>query len=90
MTPTEDCYTWLAGKLDGWQENDDYRTYFEQSRGCNGMLVCDDGDGDYDDNGGYPTAIGNSRGIHGEATDGVGAEYKSDSYPLGSVIVRRI
>jgi hypothetical protein len=89
-SPTEDCYTWLAGKIDGWKENDDYREYFENSIGCDGMLVTDSHDGDYDDNGGYPTAIGHSRGLHGPAADGVGSEYKQDSYSLGPVIVRRI
>lgn len=74
-------YTWLAGKMDGWKENDDYREYFEQSRGCDGMLCCDPRDGDYDDNGGYPTATGHDRGDF----------YPRDaSYPLGPVIVRRI
>lgn len=65
---TADCYTHIAGKLDGWKENDDYREYFEQSRGCDGMLVygAEYCDGDYDDNGGYPTAVGESRGYPGE------------------------
>lgn len=89
MAPTEDCYTWLAGKLDGWQENDDYREYFEQSRGCDGMLGCCP-DGDYDDNGGYPIGVGHSRGVHGPAGDGLGEEYQSSAYYLGPVIMRRI
>jgi hypothetical protein len=88
--PTEDCYTWLAGKLDGWQENDDYREYFEQSKGCDGMLGCGP-DGDYDDNGGYPTAVGHSRGIHGTAgSSGLGQEYNSDSFEISTVYVRRV
>lgn len=73
-------YTWLAGRMDGWSENDDYRSYFEQSRGCDGMLACDPHDGDFDDNGGIPTAVGHSRGVH----------YSSDAFSLGPVIVRRI
>lgn len=77
--PTRDCYTFQAGQLDGWCENDDYRTYFEQSRGCNGMLACDPNDGDYDDNGGHPTALGHSYGDH---SDG--------SFDIGPVIMRRI
>jgi hypothetical protein len=89
--PTRDCYTWLAGKLDGWKENDDYREYFEQSIGSNGMLDCDPCDGDYDDNGGYPTALGHGRGVHGMSRDGgLGGEYQADSYPLGPVIIRRL
>ncbi len=89
MKPTADCYTWLAGKLDGWCDNDDYREYFEKSRGCNGMLACDTMDGDYDDNGGYPTAVGHSRGVHGSASGGVGSEYTADSYAIG-IVTRRI
>ena len=88
--PTQDCYTWLAGKMDGWKENDDYRDYFEQSRGCNGMLVCDENDGDYDDNGGYPIAVGHSRGVHGVAGDNVAQEYKSGSYGISGVYTRLV
>ena len=92
MTPTEDCYTWQAGAMDGWCENDDYRTYFEQTRGCDGMLACDPADGDYDDNGGVPTAIGHSRGEHGmagrEGEAHGGGEY-SGGFPLG-LIQKRI
>jgi hypothetical protein len=87
-TPTEDCYTWLAGSMDGWCENDDYREYFEKSRGCDGMLACDPADGDYDDNGGVPTGVGHSRGTHGPSRSGTVAG--ADQYSLGTVIVRRI
>lgn len=87
--PTQDCYTWLAGKMDGWRENDDYRTYFEKSRGCDGMLVCDPSDGDYDDNGGYPTAVGHDRGVHGMAAGGLGSEYRDGSYAIDAIYVRR-
>ena len=88
--PTEDCYTWAAGKMDGWQENDDYRTYFERSIGCDGMLGCGD-DGDYDDNGGYPTAIGHARGVSGsKGSSRVGGEYsQAASYGLAGIYVRR-
>lgn len=48
----ETPHPWNAGSMDGWCENDDYRTYFDHSRGCDGMLACDPNDGDYDDNGG--------------------------------------
>jgi hypothetical protein len=88
--PTQDCYTWLAGKLDGWKENDDYRTFFENSVGCDGMLACDSCDGDYDDNGGYPTAIGHSRGDHAPAGDDVSAEYSAGSFPISPIYVRRV
>ena len=60
-------YTWLAGKMDGWKENDDYREYFENSRGCDGMLGYGVNDGDYDDNGGMPTAVGHAYGNHGSS-----------------------
>lgn len=91
MTPTEDCYTWLSGSMDGWRENDDYRKYFERSVGCDGMLVTDSGDGDYDDNGGYPIAIGHDQGIHGSAGEApIGSEYSSSGFALGPVIRRRI
>jgi hypothetical protein len=60
-------YTWLSGKMDGWKENDDYREYFENSRGCDGMLGYGVNDGDYDDNGGMPTAVGHAYGNHGSS-----------------------
>ena len=88
MTPTEDCYTWQSGAMDGWVENDDYREYFENSRGCDGMLACDPADGDYDDNGGMPTAIGHSRGIHGPSGSGSEPKYPSSGFPLGPVVRR--
>jgi hypothetical protein len=90
-TITEDCYTFQSGPIDGWCENDDYREYFENSRGCDGMLAVDCNDGDYDDNGGMPTAIGHSRGQFGRTQGDIhssAGEY-SGGFPLG-VIVRRI
>jgi len=92
MTPTEDCYTYQAGPMDGWRENDDYREYFENSSGCDGMLVCDPNDGDYDDNGGIPTAIGHSRGEIGpgpRASLAHAAGEYTGGFPLG-LIQRRI
>jgi hypothetical protein len=91
MTPTEDCYTFQAGPLDGWQENDDYRSYFEQSRGCTGMLSYDDNDSDYDDNGGMPLAIGHAAGHIGpkHGATGPGDEPLSGGFSLG-IIKRRI
>jgi len=64
-TQTEDTYTWLAGTMTGWRENDDYRRYFERSEAME-PLICDYdcNDGDYDDNGGIPTAIGQPYGLH--------------------------
>jgi hypothetical protein len=89
--PTQTPYTWLAGKMDGWRENDDYRMYFERSIGCDGMLVCDPNDGDYDDNGGYPTAVGHARGEHGmEGSTTLGAENDRGSYSLSGVYTRLV
>ena len=65
-TATEDTYTWLAGPISSWKENDDYRTYFENSEGYPGLFNPDaECDGDYDDNGQIPTAIGHGWGSHG-------------------------
>jgi hypothetical protein len=88
--PTEDCYTWMAGKMDGWKENDDYRDYFERSIGSNGMLACDCNDGDYDDNGGYPTAVGHGSGVHGTAGEAIGTEFGSTRYTLAGIYQRRL
>lgn len=88
--PTEDCYTWMAGKMDGWVENDDYREYFEKSTGCDGMLGHYP-DGDYDDNGGYPTAVGHSRGEFGaKGQTGLGSERGSNRYGIDSVYGNRL
>ncbi len=55
---TNNIHPWVAGKLEGWKENDSYREYFENCKSAGGMLDCPedpDNDRDYDDNGGYPT-----------------------------------
>lgn len=88
LTPTEDCYTFVAGAMDGWKENDDYRRYFENSIGCDGMLGCDVGDGDYDDNGGIPTAIGHEYGIHGPMRDETQESTSRSAYPVGPIVRR--
>lgn len=77
-TPTETTYTWQAGQLSGWQENDDYRDFLEAGKTPVSRLSCyfNENDGDYDDNGGHPTAIGHGVGYHrpvdmtGDATFG--------------------
>jgi hypothetical protein len=88
---TADCYSHIAGRLDSWKENDDYREYFEQSRGCDGMLVAYDGhDMDYDDNGGIPMAIGESRGIPGRYQS---PEVRRSNAPQGftlGIVTRRL
>lgn len=63
-TVTEDTVSWLAGSMNGWQENDDYREFFNTETWPVSRLQSDycQKDGDYDDNGGIPLAIGHSRG----------------------------
>lgn len=94
MTATEDCYTWLAGPISGWRENDDYRQFFENSIGPDSRLVPDDNDHDYDDNGQHPTGIGHRYGQHGPAIDETkntsSSAGISEGFSIGSVIVRRI
>jgi hypothetical protein len=92
MKETAACYPWIAGKLDSWKENDDYREYFERSIGCDGMLVCYDGrDNDYDDNGGYPLAIGESRGVAGAYQSPETRRSNAEqSYGIGVVVTRRL
>ena len=87
--PTTTPYTWLAGKLDGWMENDDYRTFFANSRGCDGMLGYDSRDMDYDDNGGIPLATGNPRGMVGEPGH-IAENSEAAKYSIGPVVMRRI
>ena len=53
--PTSDLWDWMAGKLEGWKENDCYREFFEECKSAEGMLGYDADDKDYDDNGGVPT-----------------------------------
>src|SRR5579863_4520645 len=59
-----DLCPYRAGEMTGWQENDDYREYFEATRTPESALrgFRTENDGDYDDNGGYPTALGHSAG----------------------------
>ena len=85
MTPTEDCYTFVAGPLDGWRENDDYRRFFENSIGCNGMLGVDSTDNDYDDNGGIPTAVGHDYGVHGPFRDETSESTSRSAFPVGPI-----
>jgi hypothetical protein len=93
MTPTEDCYTWLAGKLDGWKENDDYREFFENSCGPDSRIHgyqngYEYHDNDYDDNGGFPTAIGHAHGVVGQAGNEEASSPTAEAYPVG-IINRR-
>ncbi len=85
MRDTEQMYTWLAGRLEGWQENDDYRTFFEKGKSADGLYGWGP-DGDYDDNGGIPLGVGQDRGDMGSA-DLYG---HSTGFSIGTVITRRI
>lgn len=60
--PTDQLYTWLAGRLEGWKENDDYREFFEKGRSADGLNAGYAHDNDYDDNGGIPTGVGQEQG----------------------------
>ena len=90
-TPTEDCYTWLAGRLDGWKENDDYRHFLEAGNSPDSCLVPwrEEHDNDYDDNGQRPTGIGEAYGTSGAEFGGVVRSARSESYTL-SVTPRRV
>jgi hypothetical protein len=90
-TATEDVYTWLAGRMDGWKENDDYRAFLERSVGpCSRLVPCyEEYDNDYDDNGQIPTAIGEPYGQSGGEFTGTLRSSSAQSYPL-SVSPRRV
>lgn len=60
---TTDTLDWSSGPMDGWVENDDYRRYVEAGRSPESALGIMTYDGDYDDNGGIPTAIGEAYGL---------------------------
>lgn len=94
--PTKDVYPWRSGPMSAWQENDDYREFFEaghvgeSATTHRGRTVHDN---DYDDNRGVPLAIGETHGISGEPSDRNshhGTLPTADEFPLGPVIRRRI
>lgn len=95
-TVTKDVYPWRAGQISAWQENDDYRRFFEAGYvGESATTHRHDTvhDGDYDDNRGIPLAIGETHGVAGEPTDRNthhGTLPTADEFPLGPVIRRRI
>ena len=92
MTKTEDTYTWLAGPMSAWQGNDDYREFFERSEGPESRILNSPHgseysmhDGDYDDDGGFPTAIGQHRGLHGPSkTTVVDSKTEEDGFDVES------
>lgn len=97
MTPTKDVYPWRSGRMSAWQENDDYRRFFEAGHvGESATTHRHDTvhDHDYDDNRGVPLAIGEHVGMPGEDRGNAhlseGTLPKADEFPLGPVIRRRI
>lgn len=84
--PTGDTYTWQAGPLNAWQENDDYRQFGpgRMDAPCSRLDPYGMNDGDYDDNGGIPLAEGHSYG-HVSSVDA----YDHQAIGLNAVIVRR-
>lgn len=96
--PTKDCYPWRAGQMSAWQENDDYRTFFEAGHVADPSLHHKSNypihDGDYDDNRGIPTHIGHHDVMPGEDPPEAHLEQgtlpSADEFPLGPVIRKRI
>lgn len=94
--PMGGTYTWQAGAMSAWQDNSDYREFFEAGHCPESRLTWPKSvyDGDYDDNGGIPLAAGHARG----AFDAVRSPPKDDVDPirdqlpigLNAVIVRRV
>lgn len=73
--PTKDAHDWQAGKMAGFQDNDDYMEYtYHTGMVPESRLDClPVEDGDYDDNGGHPTSPHRSGSalphvMHGEHT----------------------
>lgn len=95
-TGTKDCYPWRAGSMSAWQENDDYRKFFERgevSESATTHRMETVHDHDYDDNTGIPLAIGETHGIEGEPSDRnshTGTLPRAHEFPLGPIIIRRI
>lgn len=96
MTPTEQLHDWRAGQLSAWQENDDYRRYFEEGHVGESATTHrfeTIHDGDYDDNRGIPLGTGETHGIAGEPNDrnmSHGTLPRAHEFPLGPVIIRRV
>lgn len=63
-TETSQMHSYLAGAMQGWSENDDYREFLETGDWPSSRLIPEycQKDQDYDDNGGIPLAIGHPRG----------------------------
>lgn len=95
--PTAQLHPWRSGPLSAWQENDDYREFFEAGRvgeSATTHRTRTVHDLDYDDNHGIPLAMGETHGYPGEPSDDKylahGDESRAKEFPLGPVILRRI
>lgn len=94
--PTAQLHPWRAGQLSAWQENDDYRKFFEAGHVSESTTTHRHEsvhDGDYDDNRGIPLAIGETHGIAGEPTDRNthhGTLPMAHEFPIGPVVERRV
>jgi len=94
-TPTEATYTWQAGPLSAWQENDDYRQFLEADEVAESVTTHryrSVHDFDYDDNGGVALGLGHTSGRVGpvEAPVRAGDLPTADEFPVGPVIRRRL
>ena len=96
--PTEQLHPWRSGAMSAWQENDDYREFFEAGQVAYPSIkhrsTEDLHDGDYDDNRGIPLAIGEVHGYPGEPDGDKNLSHgdlpSAHEFSLGAVIVRRI
>jgi len=95
--PFLDLHPWRAGPLSAWQENDDYREFFEEgdvSESATTHRYNPVDDGDYDDNRGIPLAIGEVHGYPGEPSGDKNLSHgdlpTAVEFSIGTVITRRI
>jgi hypothetical protein len=94
---TSQLHPWRAGAMSAWQENDDYRRFFEAGHVGESATTHRHEtvhDLDYDDNHGIPLAIGEIHGYAGEPAGDKnlshGDKPTADEFPLGPVVRRRI
>lgn len=94
----EQLHPWRSGALSAWQENDDYREFFEAGEVAYPSIKHHSTyplhDMDYDDNRGIPLAIGEVHGYPGEPGGDKdlshGDKPTAHEFSIGPVIVRRI
>lgn len=95
---TAQLHPWRSGAMSAWQENDDYREFFEAGEvafpSIKHRATYPLHDGDYDDNRGIPLGIGEVHGYPGEPAGDKNLSHgdlpTADEFPLGPVIIRRI